>query len=125
MRPEKRSQILLVDDDAPTTRVVRLALELDGYDLETCSTREEAVDALAALSPDLLIMDYRMGGLGPDQFIAAIRAGGYEGPILLCTAMDRQLELDVDAVLRKPFDPDDLSATVRRLLEASNSSKAR
>ena len=105
-----------MDDDAPTTRVVRLALELDGYALQSCSTREEAVEALTNAPPDLIIMDYRMGGLAPEAFIDTVHEAGFNGPILLCTGMDRDFGLDVDAVIRKPFDPDDLSATVRKLL---------
>ena len=116
MNTDPARRIHLVDDDAPTARVVRLSLAIEGLPLEMVASRDEALASIGKQPPDVLIMDYLMPGLSAADFIARAREAGFVGPILLCTAMDGQIDLPVDGVIRKPFDPDELAATVKALL---------
>src|SRR5690606_670444 len=102
----KTSRILVVDDDEPMLRVLRVSIELSGHTTLVASSREKALETLEAESPDLILMDYRMGGMAPETFITTVRESGFEGPIVLCTAMDQNPGLDVDDVLFKPFNPE-------------------
>jgi len=108
--------VLLVDDDAPTRRVISLIVRQAGYELNEAVSREDALEALDRSLPAVVIMDYRMPGLAPEDFIDQIRARGFDGPLILCTAMSKAPNLPVDGVLLKPFDPDDLLAKLEELL---------
>jgi CheY-like chemotaxis protein len=111
--------VLLIDDDPPTTRVMRLILEPEGYALNVVSDREEALMSLTDQRPAVVIMDYLMAGLGPAEFIEQARGSGFDGPILLCTALHQDLGLAVDDVLLKPFYPDELTKRLAALLSDS------
>ncbi len=111
-------KVLLVDDDEPTSRLIQLILGLEGYTVSVSQTREEALVVAQETSPDLVITDYLMRGLDAVSFLAQLREQGFSGPILLCTAFHDDLDLETDGVLRKPFDPNDLTKKVKALLEA-------
>ncbi len=111
---EKR--VILVDDDVPTSRFMRLILEPEGYALAVAKTRDEALTLLSKDLPDAIVMDYRMPGLAVTSFVHNARALGFQGPILLCTATRQELHLPVDDVLFKPFDPNDLTRKLSVLL---------
>ena len=115
----EKTRILLIEDDEPSVRVMRLILEPEGYELDVSANRQEALTALGEQRPALVIMDYMMGGLAPSEFIDNARAIGFQGPILLCTAMHDDGGLQVDDVLFKPFDPDELSGKLSALLQQS------
>ena len=64
-----------------------------------------------------MLMDYFVPGLEAEAFLTEVRRAGYSGKVVLCTAANEDLSLNVDAVLRKPFDPAQLSALVTVLLQ--------
>jgi two-component system, OmpR family, phosphate regulon response regulator PhoB len=92
-------------------------VDLSGYDHVHAQTREEALSSATEQLPDLVLMDYLMPGLPPEEFITSLRRLGMEGPVLLCTGLDRDVGLEVDGVIRKPYDPDDLAKQLSRWLE--------
>jgi two-component system phosphate regulon response regulator PhoB len=110
------AKILIVDDDEPTSLVIRLSLEMEGYRTAVAPSREDALSQISEGVPDLVIMDFVMGGLDAGLFIGKAREYGFGGPIILCTGMDHQLTLPVSELLMKPFDPDFLVERVKALL---------
>ena len=56
-------RILVVDDDPVIVRLLEVNLRLDGYEVETASRGEEALERAAATGPDLVILDVMMPGL--------------------------------------------------------------
>lgn len=118
MEAANKGLVLAIEDDAPTARVMRLILEPEGYTLNVVANRDEALRVIEAEPPDIMIMDYLMDGLGAESFVHRARAAGFRGPILLCTAMHQELDLPVDDVLLKPFDPDELPKKLAALLSA-------
>jgi DNA-binding response OmpR family regulator len=113
---DDKGLVLVIEDDEPTTRVMRLILEMEGYRLRIVPNREEALDVIATEPPDVLITDYMMGGLTLEAFLDQARSSGFKGPILLCTALHQEFGLAVDDVLLKPFDPDELPKRLDVLL---------
>jgi CheY-like chemotaxis protein len=118
--------VLVVDDTANVRALIRVNLELEGIEVHLASDGQEALDRVAEVAPDLITMDVMMPRL--DGLSAATRLKGERStaaiPIVMVTARaqaaDRQAGQDagVDAYVTKPFDPDELVATVLRLLPA-------
>jgi two-component system chemotaxis sensor kinase CheA len=115
-RMNENKSVLVIDDDIPTLRMMRLLLETEGYSFQAAPDREQALLLLKGHLPSVVIMDYVMEGLAPSDFIHEAKAMGFSGPFLLCTAVHGDIDLDVDDVLFKPFDPDELPRKLSRLL---------
>lgn len=110
--------VLVVDDDAAMRSMVRTALELEGARVTDAAGREEA---LAAPEPryDVALVDLSLGGDRGDELIDELKRLGRVTFAILMTG-SASLELSgaqaPDAVLRKPFELDELHRTIGRLL---------
>jgi DNA-binding response OmpR family regulator len=118
--------LVLVVDDTPNVREqIRVNLVLEGFDVRTATDGQEALDLVAELVPDLITMDVVMPRL--DGLAAATRLKADPStagiPIVMVTARAQTADRDkgrragVDAYLTKPFEPGELVATVRDLLD--------
>ncbi len=124
-----RFRILLAEDDVEMRRLVASALRDEGHNVVELVDggkllAEIAVRARARAEDsavDLVISDIRMPVSTGLQIVEALRRARWRTPVILMTAFGddatrRQAEL-LDAVLfDKPFDLDDLRATVEHLL---------
>ena len=126
MRPLRK--VTYVEDDADIREVAVLALELvGGFEVQTCSSGEEAVARAAAFGPDLLLLDVMLSpGMDGPATLARLR----ENPALAATPVifmtARVQPRDVAAlralgaldVIAKPFDPMTLADTMRAIWDA-------
>jgi len=124
--------ILIVDDDYDFLEINRHILEKAGFRVVTASSPAQAMERIAAETPDLVITDLMMSevdsgfslsrGLRDDPRTARV-------PIIMSTSVTTALGLDftprsaadlasmkVDAYFDKPLDPAALVAKVRELL---------
>jgi DNA-binding response OmpR family regulator len=117
---ERTFRILVVEDDAQISRVLRLELEHEGYAVEV------AADGLAGLEkalkePDLVILDLMLPKMDGLEVCKRIRAKS-RVPIIMLTAKDRipervaGLDTGADDYLTKPFSIEELLARVRARL---------
>ena len=128
--------ILVVDDDHDARTLLVLLLEARGAAVRTSSTVREALDAIEAHPPDVLLSDLRM----PDESGYALirrvreREAGSGAARLLCIAVtayargvDRQqaLEAGFDGHVVKPVDPDRLSETITRAVQPRSVDRGR
>ncbi|EME68830.1 response regulator receiver domain-containing protein [Paramagnetospirillum caucaseum] len=121
------SRILYVDDEVILQKVVRISLEkLGGFTVAVAGSGEEALEAIPAFRPDLILLDVMMPGMdGPDT-LAALRADSATRglPVIFITAKAQAEEigrfhsLGVADVITKPFEPADLVAQIRRVWAA-------
>lgn len=123
-RVQRPPRVLVVDDTATVRALIRVNLELEGFEVHVAVDGQDALDQVAVVHPDAITMDVVMPRL--DGLTAASRLKQDPTtrriPIVMVTA--RALEADlqrgravgVDAYLTKPFDPAELVATVRRLV---------
>jgi two-component system response regulator MprA len=118
-------RILVVDDDPSLRQALKRALRLEGYDVELAAGGAEALDAIAADAPDLVVLDVAMPGLDGLDVSRRLRSGGNRVPILMLTARDAigdrvaGLDAGADDYVVKPFALEELFARVRALSRRS------
>ena len=93
-------RLLIVDDDADLRQalVEQLTLQPE-FHVEAVETAEAAFKAVAAATPDLIIMDVGLPDLDGREALKRMRRDGYRRPIIVLTAHDP----DADAVLGLGF----------------------
>ena len=112
--------VLVVDDDPGIRSLARLTLSLDGYSVPTASGGHEAIEILTQQQVDLIVLDLRMPDMDGQETLQEARREGYNGPVLILSAFGAKPaaeQLLADDAVDKPFDPNELTAHVRRLLE--------
>ena len=115
--------ILIAEDEAPIADAISMIVEDAGFTPLIAEHGEEALEMARSRRPDLIITDLMMPRLDGVALIAALREdatrdGNKAPPIILMTAagMKRAQEVGADAVVRKPFNVEDLEALIRRFL---------
>jgi DNA-binding response OmpR family regulator len=121
-------KVLIVDDTPTVLDVVRELLEANGYEVATCLLSRKALAMARCFGPDLVMLDIVMPELSGWDLFALLRAlpAFARVPIVVCTAWAeeaagrmRELRAPDLWLLPKPFDADDLIATVTEALEAT------
>lgn len=116
--------VLLVDDDRDTLEMYHAYLELSGLRVSTCTAPTEALDAVDALLPDIVVTDVGFAGRSDGaDLVHALKNGDAtrDIPIIVLTGSDRDrlpsgLLATADLCLVKPVLPDTLLAEVQVLL---------
>ena len=114
-------RVLVVEDDAEISDVLRRSLRQEGYEVRTAADGIEALEAASDFVPDVVLLDLGLPRLDGVEVCRRLRAEG-DVPILMLTARaeteDRVAGLDsgADDYLVKPFERSELSARVRALL---------
>ena len=106
--------------------LVRLALG-DDYVIHEAAEGNEALELVRSANPDLIVLDLMLPGRSGLELLGEIRsvAGHERTPVVVISAWAHSDEAAVaagaDRFLPKPFDPDELRATVADLLEDNRS----
>jgi len=118
---EKKTHIMVVDDEPYVTRLVERTLEDAGYVVTVAYDGGSALDMLAEKEPDLILLDIRMPGLDGYQVLERIRESS-DVPVLMLTAVrgesaiERSVGLGADNYIVKPFSSRTLVARVQATL---------
>jgi two-component system KDP operon response regulator KdpE len=115
------AKILIVDDAQQVRRVLRTALSAAGYTIFEAATGEEALESIRSSTPDVILLDVNMPGIGGLEACREIRRT-LDVPILMLTVRnaerDKVLALDAgaDDYVVKPFGMQELLARIRAAL---------
>jgi two-component system OmpR family response regulator len=118
-------RVLVVDDEPNIVDVVTMALKFQGFSVESAATGAEAIAAVGAFAPDLIVLDVMLPDM--EGFDVAQRLGAQHArvPIIYLTARDatqdkiRGLTLGGDDYVTKPFSLEELVARIRSILRRS------
>lgn len=122
------SKILVVDDDIAINELVKINLEIFGYDVINAFDGIQGFTLAKQELPDLIVLDVMMPNV--DGFTVAKRVRENpttkDIPILMLTAMNmlddkvKGFDIGVDDYLVKPFEMEELKVRVRALLKRAN-----
>ncbi len=116
---------ILVVDDSPTERRLMIsALEGQGYNILTASDGEEALEAAANLNPDLILLDIILPKKNGFQVCRQLKTSPATKHIKIVLISSKTQDSDrfwglkqgADEYINKPFENDELLASVVRLL---------
>lgn len=119
-RPGTRT-ILVVDDDERVREVVSWQLEAEGFAVGQAGDGPAALQSIAALPPDLIVLDLSLPGLGGLDVLRRLRQYS-QLPVIILSGRNGEtdrivgLDLGADDYLVKPFSPEELAARVRSVL---------
>ncbi|MFD7512768.1 response regulator [Streptomyces sp. NPDC059853] len=120
--PGASGRVLVVDDSQVIRQLIRVNLELDGFEVMTASDGAACLEAVHRFRPHVITLDVampRLDGLGTVNRLRVDPRTGHI-PLVLVSASAGAAPgagppAGVDAVLAKPFEPTALVREVRRL----------
>jgi two-component system, OmpR family, alkaline phosphatase synthesis response regulator PhoP len=127
-----KERILVVEDEDDILELVRFNLAREGFRVEGLGSGEEALRAVRAQPPDLLILDLMLPGMDGLEVCRLLRAEAATRalPVIMLTAKGEEadvvagLELGADDYLPKPFSPRVLLARVKAVLRRRTAAPA-
>ncbi len=112
------ARVLLVDDDAPLLRALRIGLTARGYEVATARTGAEGVAQVPLAEPDVVVLDLGLPDLDGTEVCRRIRQFS-EVPIVMLSATAEEaakvaaLDTGADDYVTKPFGMAELEARLR------------
>lgn len=121
MNHKNGMSILVVDDEEDIIDLIKFNLEEEGFQVSSCKNGLEVMPRLEKNSPDLIILDVMLPGIGGIDLCRKIK-DRFSTPIIMVTAKTGEtdavlgLEFGADDYVRKPFSPRELMARVKSVL---------
>jgi two-component system, NtrC family, nitrogen regulation response regulator GlnG len=117
--------VWIVDDDRSIRWVIEKALSREGIEFNSFASAQDALDALGASTPEVLVSDIRMPGRSGLELLQTVKQRHPAVPVIVMTAYS-DLDSAVAAFqggayeyLPKPFDIDQAVGLIRRALDES------
>lgn len=118
-------QILVVEDDIHTQKLMETVLDQNGYAVVCASDGQDALQILDTRHIDLILLDIMMPNMDGFTFINLIRDGGSDIPVLIVTAKSTPTDkkkgfmLGTDDYMVKPVDEEEMVLRINALLRRS------
>jgi len=116
------TRILVVEDERDLALGIRANLEVEGYEVSVAPTGEAALDELARVSPDVVILDLMLPGMSGYDVLARLRQHGNDVLVLILSARGEEIDkvrgfrTGADDYVTKPFGVMELIARIQALL---------
>ena len=117
----RKRRILVVDDEPRVLSLLRLHLELDGYQVMEARDGWQALQIVHSHLPDVVILDLQLPGMSGTGLLQGLRDFSRVPVIVLSASSDEMektyaLHLGADDYVTKPFSPRELSSRIKAIL---------
>jgi DNA-binding response OmpR family regulator len=122
---EEIIEIVVIEDEEDILELIEYHLGKEGYHVTGFLSTQKVEQFLEEETPALMVVDRNLPGMEGSEFIAHLRATGYDIPVIFLTAKDHENDLEEgfnvggDDYMCKPFSPKELTLRVRALLKRS------
>ncbi len=121
VNPDGKNNILVVDDEAQITRVLKTTLSAQGYAIRTAADGMQALLEMKTWAPDLIITDLRMPKMDGLELCRQVRSQSRIPIIVLSVKGEETIKVEAldagaDDYVTKPFSVKELLARVRAAL---------
>ncbi|MDR6631422.1 two-component system KDP operon response regulator KdpE [Phyllobacterium sp. 1468] len=112
-------KILIVDDEPPIRKLLRLGLSTQGYSVVEAMNASAAIEQIALAQPDLIVLDLGLPDLSGYELLRRWRDEGSDLPVVVLSSRTDEggivqaLELGADDYITKPFGMNELVARIR------------
>lgn len=112
-------KILVVDDEPPIRKLLRLGLGTQGYSVVEAMNATTAIEQIALTQPDLIVLDLGLPDLSGYELLRRWRDEGSDLPVVILSSRTDEggivqaLELGADDYITKPFGMNELVARIR------------
>ena len=112
-------KILVVDDEPPIRKLLRVGLSSEGYTVVEASNGKIALEQVKAERPDLILLDLGLPDIAGHELLRRWREEGLDLPIVILSSRTdeagivKALELGADDYVTKPFGMNELVARIR------------
>ncbi|TPL92310.1 response regulator transcription factor [Mesorhizobium sp. B2-3-12] len=111
--------ILVVDDEPPIRKLLRVGLASQGYAISEAPNAKVAIELMEQEKPDLVLLDLGLPGMGGHELLRKWRDEGLDVPVVILSSRTDEagivsaLELGADDYVTKPFGMNELVARIR------------
>ncbi|MGI0105149.1 response regulator transcription factor [Salinimicrobium sp. WS361] len=118
----KMNKLLIIDDDAGISEMLKTLLEFNGYEAVATDKPLQAKETIQKYRPDLILLDVRLSGVDGTEVCANLKKdkATADVPILMMSALsgaDKTCEqAGADGFVAKPFGMEDLLKKVKEVL---------
>lgn len=124
---ERKTRILVVDDEETLCEALRYNLEAEGYDVDVAYSAEQVL-GLDITKYNLILLDIMLGAMSGTELAARLKSNPATSttPIIFCTARDNEsdmidgLNLGADDYIAKPYSIANVLARVKAVLRRTD-----
>ena len=126
MKEQPKGTIVCIEDEPEMVDLIRLILSRKGFDVHGAGTGIEGLDLIRKKNPDLVLLDLMMPDMDGWEVYQQMKAGEKtrDIPVIVVTAKAQSIDkvlgihiAKVDDYIAKPFSPQDLLASVEKVLK--------
>ena len=126
---ETTKKILILEDNPDILEILTDWLTSIGYQVAAYSTVNDIIELAEETKPDLVLLDYLLGGINGGEYCSQLKKNAKTGHILVVMLSAHQRVIDSlghygwDAFVPKPFDLEYLAAQINMLIEKNEYKK--
>ena len=116
-------KILIIEDELALQQTLKLNLELENYQVDTCSSGGDAISVIKNFNPDLILLDIMLPVIGGIEVYKQLKDLKINTPVIFLTAKNNVqdkiegLKLGADDYITKPFDLEELLLRIQNVLK--------